>query len=260
MIKLIATDMDGTLLDENGEMPKEFYKVFQDMVDKDIKFAVASGRQYHQLKYSFRELNHDIIYIAENGTIVMYEGEELYANVIDKSYVSEIIEDVKPIKEAYLVLCGKKSAYTTTDREDILKEMHRYYHELKVVEDLHKVEDDILKTAILDLRGSEDNINKILYPKWSDRLKVTVSSFEWLDIYNKDANKGEAVKLIQKKFNIEEIETAIFGDYFNDVEMLSAGYYSYAMENAPEGVKKHARFIAKSNKENGVLEKIKELI
>jgi hydroxymethylpyrimidine pyrophosphatase-like HAD family hydrolase len=51
-----------------------------------------------------------------------------------------------------------------------------------------------------------------------------------------------------------------FGDYFNDVEMLNEAYFSYAMANAPEGVKEHARFIAKSNIENGVVNAIKDVV
>ena len=66
--------------------------------------------------------------------------------------------------------------------------------------------------------------------------------------------------MIQQKFGITREETMVFGDYFNDVEMLKAAYHSYAMENAPSGVKKHANFIAKSNIENGVLEVIKEVV
>lgn len=260
MIRLIVTDMDGTLLDDKGDMPKDFNEVFKSIIDKDIKFGVASGRQYYTLKHAFKDINHDLVYIAENGALVMYKGEELYANIIDKDYIKEILSDMEGIEDVFPVLCGKKSGYISTDRPDILKHAKKYYRELTVVKDFNKVEDEILKIATLDLSGAAENINKIILPKWKDRLKVTVSSFEWLDLYNLDANKGKAIRLIQKRLNIDEKETAVFGDYFNDIEMLGAGYYSYAMENAPEEVKRHARFIAKSNKENGVLEKIKEII
>lgn len=260
MIKLIVTDMDGTLLDDKGDMPKDFNEVFKSIIDKDIRFGVASGRQYYTLKHAFKDIKQDLVYVAENGALVMYEGEELYANTIDKDYIKEILRDMEGIKDVFPVLCGKKSAYINTDSEDIIKHAKKYYRELAIVKDFNNIKDEILKIAILDLGGAAENINKIIFPKWKDRLKVTVSSFEWLDLYNLDANKGEAIRLIQKKFNIDEKETAVFGDYFNDIEMLGAGYYSYAMENAPQEVKKHARFIAKSNKENGVLEKIKEII
>jgi hypothetical protein len=89
-------------------------------------------------------------------------------------------------------------------------------------------------------------------------LQIVASTPKWLDIYNIGINKGKAVDMIQKKFGIKKEDTMIFGDYFNDIEMLKEGYHSYAMENAPQEIKDVANFIAKSNKDNGVLRIITE--
>ena len=76
----------------------------------------------------------------------------------------------------------------------------------------------------------------------------------------KNINKGVAIREIQELLGINYEETVVFGDYLNDLEMMESGYYSYAMKNAHDDLKKVARFIAKSNDENGVVEAIKELI
>lgn len=259
MIKLIACDMDGTLLDHNGKLSSEFFHVFESLTKKNIKFSVASGRQYHQLITNFKDVYDNIIYIAENGTMVIYKGKELYSCALDKMEVMEVIEYSTKLEDAFIVLCGKGFAYINTEREDVLKEIKKYYFKYKIVKDFNNIEDEILKIAVLDLKGSQNNSYKFFYPKLKDRLQVVVSGELWLDIYRKETNKGEALKLIQKKLGIGEKETMVFGDYYNDVEMLKSAYYSYAMANAPDGVKEHARFIAKSNKENGVIEKIKEV-
>lgn len=259
MIKLIACDMDGTLLNGEGKLDREFYEVFGKLMDLDIKFTVASGRQYFQLLKNFENVEDNIIYIAENGTMVRYMDRELYSCALDPKDVKGILDVGRNIEGICIVLCGKNSAYICTHNVRMVEECKKYYNHLEIVEDLSSVEDDILKIAILDFDNLENSYNH-LKQKIKDNLQVILSGKVWIDIYRKEVNKGVALRLIQEKFNIKREETMAFGDYFNDVELLNEAYYSYAMANAPDGVKKHARFIAKSNMENGVIEAIKEVV
>lgn len=259
MIKLIASDMDGTLLNEKGELDKEFYSVFKKLMDLDVKFAVASGRQYYQLLKNFEGVEDNIIYIAENGTLVRYMDKELYSCPINPGDVKKIIEVGKEIKGICMVLCGKKSAYISTKNERMVEECNKYYYHMDIVEDLNDVEDDILKVAVLDFDNQKDTYRR-LKEKLNVNLQVILSGQLWIDIYRSEVNKGVALRLIQEKLNIKKEETMAFGDYFNDVELLDEAYYSYAMGNAPDGVKEHARFIAKSNTEKGVIQAIKEMV
>jgi Cof subfamily protein (haloacid dehalogenase superfamily) len=260
MIKLIASDMDGTLLDEKGLIPEEFFEIYNSLGEIGVTFAAASGRQYYTLARDLDSIKNNVIFIAENGTYVLHENVELYSCHIDRATVLELIEIGRKLEHAEIVLCGKKSAYIESRDPRLVEQVRKYYAVNEIVEDLMKVEDDILKFTICDFKGSADNSNEIFYPLYKDKLKVVVSGELWLDIMNKNANKGEALKFIQDKLNISSKETMAFGDYFNDVEMLQNAYHSYAMENAPEGVKKHARFTAKSNKEHGVLDTINRIV
>lgn len=260
MIKLIASDMDGTLLDEKGDLNPEFFNILKELKEKNIKFAVSSGRQYYNLLNKFSKAKEDIIYIAENGTYIVQEGKELYSNLLPKETVLSLIEDSRKLEQCEIVLCGKHSAYVEKDYAEFIKEVETYYYKYEVVEDLTKVEDDILKFTLCDFKGAAENSDKVLGPLWSEKLQVTVSGKIWLDIINKGANKGVAIKNLQDRFNISFEETMVFGDYFNDLEMLTSAFHSYAMENAPEEVKNYARFIAPSNSEQGVLKVIKEKI
>ncbi|KOO11836.1 HAD family hydrolase, partial [Vibrio xuii] len=76
-IKFIAADMDGTLLDENSQLNPEFFDVYQQLTEKGIIFSAASGRQYYSLRETFAPVKDDMMFIAENGTLVMHKGEEL---------------------------------------------------------------------------------------------------------------------------------------------------------------------------------------
>ncbi|GAA0721592.1 Cof-type HAD-IIB family hydrolase [Clostridium malenominatum] len=260
MIKLIASDMDGTLLNEHGKLNEEIFPIIHKLKEKDILFVVASGRQYYNLKNKFSKLEHDIPYIAENGSYVVFKNKEMSSSILDKATTEQLLEQGRRLQECEIILCGKKGAYIEKGHETFVNEVKKYYLKYEIVDNLNEVNDDILKFTICDFKGAAENSNKILHPLWKDKLKVTVSGKVWLDIMNKDSNKGVAIKLLQEKFNIKPEETMVFGDYFNDIEMLNSAYFSYAMENAPEEVKKHARFYAKSNRENGVLEIIKHKI
>ena len=257
MIKLIATDMDGTLLKSNNEIQDGFYDVFHKLKEKDIIFAAASGRQYYNLLERFKGLDNNMMFIAENGTFVVYKGEELIVNSLDKEIALELIKVGRTIENSYIILCGKNSAYIESRDERLIEQTEKYYARYEVVEDLTKVEDDILKVTICDFSGSEGNSNKY-FDDYRDKAQICVSGEIWLDMMAKGVNKGLAIKKIQEKLGIKHEETMVFGDYLNDLEMMDSAYHSYAMDNAHDDLKKVARFIAKSNDECGVVQAIKE--
>ncbi|MGL4797505.1 MAG: HAD family hydrolase [Paraclostridium sp.] len=259
MIKFIATDMDGTLLNSSNEIHDEFYEVFEKLENENIIFAAASGRQYFNLEKRFESIKDRMMFIAENGTFVVYKGEELFLNALDREIANELIEIGKTINNSNVILCGKCSVYVESSEAEFIKEVEKYYERYEVVNDLSKVEDDILKVTICDFDGSEVNSSKY-YEDYKESLQVTVSGQIWLDITAKGVNKGVAIKALQEKLEFSYEETVVFGDYLNDLEMMESAYHSYAMDNAHEELKKVARFRAKSNDENGVLHAIKELI
>lgn len=256
MIKLIATDMDGTLLNNNNEIHHDFIDVFEKLQEKDIIFAAASGRQYFNLLKRFENVKDKMMFIAENGTFVVYKGEEIFINSLDRNIAKKLVNIGRNIENSNVILCGKNSAYIESTDEEFIKEVEKYYEKYEVVKDVNEIEDDILKVTICDFNGAQENSNKY-YDDYREDLQVSISGKIWLDITNKGANKGVAIKVLQEKMGIDFNETMVFGDYLNDLEMMEVAYHSYAMENAHDDLKKVSRFIAKSNDENGVLEAIK---
>ena len=258
MIKFIATDMDGTLLNSNNEIHADFYPMFQSLKEKDIIFAAASGRQYYNLLERFKDIKDDMMFIAENGTFVVYKGKELIVNSLENNIAKELIEIGRTIPNSYVILCGKNSAYIESHDERLIKQTAKYYERYKIVENLTSIDDDILKVTICDFNGSENNSNNY-FDEYRDKVQITVSGEIWLDMVAKGINKGVAINEIQNLLNIDYKETMVFGDYLNDLEMMSSAYHSYAMANAHDTLKKAARFIAKSNDENGVIQAIKSV-
>lgn len=260
MIKLIATDMDGTLLNDQGQLPEDFAATFSRLKEKNIIFAAASGRQYFSLRETFLSVQEDVLFIAENGTLVMYKEEELYFHPLEKEHVPELLSIAKSLDNAYTVLCGKRSAYIESTDQRFVDEVKKYYVKCEVVDNLLDVQDDVLKISICDFTDAEKNANLAFSPRYGDKLQVTVSGKRWLDITHKTASKGTAIQYIQEKFNISFEQTMVFGDYFNDVTLLQNAFHSYAMENAHPDIKKYARFSAQSNNNNGVIQVIKQIL
>lgn len=259
-VKLIVSDMDGTLLNSKKQISGSFYNIFERLKARGILFAAASGRQLYNLQNEFLPVKDDMIFVGENGSFVMYRDEELLVQALDHNIVPELIAITRTIPDAYPILCGKKQAYIEDGNEAFIENVNMYYARKITVDDLMNVKDDeVLKIAICDFGGSERNSYTFFKNREND-LQVKVSGNIWLDISDEKANKGAAIKVLQQRFNIGFKETMVFGDYMNDLEMMKEGYFSYAMDNAHPGIKAVARFTTASNDEDGVIKVLEQLL
>ncbi|APU66966.1 HAD family hydrolase [Christiangramia flava] len=259
MIKLIVTDMDGTLLNDQHELHPDFWKIEEELTGKGVLFAIASGRQFYNLEAKFDRIKNRIMFFAENGTFVSYQGKELYVNPIERDSAIGFIEMGRKLDETYLVLCGKNSAYIETRDQEFIDEVSKFYERLEIVDDLTQVNDTILKVTLCNFNGVEDHTFPH-FVNYTDRFKVAIAAKIFIDITAHDANKGDAIKGIQKELNISPEETLVFGDYLNDLEMMQVAHHSYAMKNAHPEIKEVSKFITEfDNNENGVLRTIESL-
>ena len=259
MIKLIITDVDGTLLNDNHELHPDFWKIEEELTSKGILFSIASGRQFYNLESKFERIKDRTMFFAENGTYVFHKGKELYVNPIEENAAKEVIQLGRKLDRTNLVLCGKNSAYIETKDEDFRKEISKFYERLKVVDDLTKVDDTYLKVTLCNFDGVEDNTFPH-FVNYTDRYKVAIAAKVFIDITSLDANKGNAIKGVQKELNISPEETLVFGDYLNDLEMMKVAEHSYAMKNAHPEIIEASNFVTThDNNENGVLRTIRSL-
>jgi Cof subfamily protein (haloacid dehalogenase superfamily) len=259
-IKLIATDMDGTLLNSKGELDASFYSIFEQLKAKGILFAAASGRQYFNLEKRLDRIKDDVFFVAENGSYVVYRGQELYLQALTPGVPGELLQTARQIPNAYIVYCGKQKAYVESKEPAFWEEFTKYFERFELVDDLLTITDDpCLKMTVCDLAGAATN-SYPYFKAWENELQVKVSGKVWLDISHRLANKGQALSILQEKYGISVPETMVFGDYLNDLEMMQQAYYSYAVANAHADIKKAARFSAKSNDEHGVLEVLRQCL
>ena len=251
--------MDGTLLNDKHEIHPDFWEMESLLYKKGILFSVASGRQYYNLESKFDRIKDRMLFFAENGTLVVHKGKELYLNPLDPEAARKFIDIGRNLEGVQLVLCGKESAYVECNDEKFIEEIQKYYRRLKFVEDLKLVEDTILKVTICDNKGVEEN-SYHSFKKFKNDYKVAIAAEIFLDITSLTANKGNAIKGIQKELNISPDETLVFGDYLNDLEMMQNATYSYAMKNAHPEIINVSNYITRfDNNENGVLKTIEQL-
>ncbi|AVR47021.1 HAD family hydrolase [Christiangramia fulva] len=259
MIKLIVTDMDGTLLNDKHQLPPGFWEAEKKLTDNGILFSIASGRQFYNLEMTVERIKDRTMFFAENGTYVYHKGKELYVNPLEREAAMGFIKMGRKLEHTNLVLCGKESAYVESDDKEFIAEVSQFYERLKIVKDLTNVNDTILKVTLCNFNGVEDNT----YPhfvNYTDRYKVAVAAKVYIDITALDANKGNAIKGVQQELGISPDETLVFGDYLNDLEMMKVATHSYAMKNAHRDIKDVSKHITEfDNNENGVLKTIEAL-
>lgn len=261
-LRLIAVDMDGTLLDGDGRIPDGLWPLLDRLHARGIRFAPASGRQLATLQHAFGDHLDDMVFIAENGAYVVEGGSEISSDALDPAFTAALVTRLRALaaagRDIGVVVCGKRSAYIERADPEFLAEARKYYARLETVDDLLAVDDQILKVAIYDFDSAADAA-----PALEDLRathQVVVSGEHWIDVMNPGVNKGVALRRLQAATGITAAQTAVFGDYLNDLEMMDAAHLSFAMANAHPEVVARARYQAPSNLDYGVITTIHRLL
>jgi Cof subfamily protein (haloacid dehalogenase superfamily) len=262
-IRLVVTDLDGTLLDGDGKIPDRLWRMLPILRERGITLAPASGRQYASLRRLFGDNSDGMSFIAENGTFVVMDGDELSCTPLKPGFAARLTQLVRElVQEGHdlgLVWCGRASAYIERSDERFVAEVARYYSALEAVEDLTQVREEAVKCAVVDFGNAETGAAHLLAERCESH-QVVASSEHWVDIMSADANKGAAMTSLQRKLGVTPEQTIVFGDYLNDLEMLMDAPHSFAMANAHPSVIEAARYVAPTNLDHGVLQVLEQLL
>ena len=259
-IKLIATDMDGTLVNDAKEVPASFAPWV--LSHPDQQMVIASGRPYYTNEELFKEIKEHLIFIGDNGGLIYQRGQILAKAGITAEEAEFCLNLFKDEPLANPILCGASQAicHDPAGDQNFLKQLDTYYIKRRYVEDLDAEvnSDEIIKFTAYIEGGEAERIYRQL-PEMPGNLSAVLAGPEWIDIVNKDANKGAAMKKIANLKGIKKEETLAFGDYLNDLTMLEAAGTSYAMVNGHPDLKKIADHIAPSNNDEGVMQILRKL-
>jgi hypothetical protein len=259
MIKLIATDMDGTLLDDDKNIPENFSEVLAKLNEKKVCFVIASGRSFCSLKVPLADYVDSLTMICDNGAYIAEKGKAVKVSVMPHDAVVDMINFCEENKLTVL-LCGKNGTWHNASNDKQHKEIGIYYNNQVKLNRLADFDDDIFKLAIFDSNGMEHGAYPKIAAKYGKDFNVQLSGQYWVDIMNKGVTKGDALRSIQNRLGINYEETMAFGDYLNDLELLENAYYSFAMQNSHELIKSTANFFTGSNNDNSVMKEIKKYV
>lgn len=242
MIRLIASDLDGTLLlNDTQELLPGTIELIGELRRQGRVFVPASGRQHPNLKRLFAP-EEELYYICENGALTMKGDEMLQQHLIERSLGEKIIREILAEDGCEVLVSGVHTSYVQPKEpwfavhlRDVVK------NDITVVEDILSVQEPYMKISICQKAGIEKT-EQMWRDRFSKEVEPMVSGNIWLDLMPFGANKGAGVALLQEKLHITPEETMVFGDNFNDLAMFEKAAYSFAMEKAHPAIKRVCRY------------------
>ena len=259
MIKMVVSDMDGTLLNSNLEVSQENLQAIQALRDKGIRFCIATGRPEQLVKEYVEVLNMKDPMIMYNGSVIGHPflDKQLYELRLEKEDIREIIQYCEKHDIIYMPYTKDKIISKPNYRVDFFQKRNKKLEEKVrcIFEDIRDI-DEILENSINKVLLIENNKEKYLKTKElvlkHPQFEIATSQKGFIDINPKGASKGNALKVLAKHFGYNMDEIVVFGDQDNDVSMLEVAGISVAMANSSENAKNAASHVTTSNNDSGV--------
>lgn len=258
-IKLICTDIDGTLINDKDQLPDNFDWLIDKLEERGIAFVAASGRGAASIESKLENDSDNIYVISDNGAQLHHHGEIVYKNSFSKSQLKEIIEVFRKTTEATIIVTGERMSYAELHPDHSEEFLKEFFVEYTIVEDVTKY-DGITK---ISLKSDFNTVKNLKLPEMQaleKKYHLVQTADIFTDIMHAESNKGNALEKLLEILKIDMDETIGFGDFLNDIHMLEVVGKSYAMKNAHPKVKEIADEIIGSNNDNSVINKIIELL
>ena len=266
MIQMIATDMDGTLMDAQGEVDRERLSRILDQLDqRGIPFVIATGNGYSRMAHVLGELKDRVTLVLANGARILEKGKLIRECSWPEELVQEVLRYLEGREEElHLVVSSLSGAYAKKGTEFPLLEQlmtpelaAAFYRRMRFVDDLVQEHgEQVLKISVVTDTEKVEAFVQELREEFGERLLPAASGYGAIDILQPEVNKATAIQFLEEYWGVDGGHLMAFGDSQNDVEMLELATYSYAMENADVHARQAARYTAPSHQEGGVYEMI----
>ena len=262
MIKAIALDLDGTLLNEDKKISEINKNVLKELERKGVKIYLVTGRTYVSAKPYADELGLGSLLIAYNGAkVVDYKNDNIiFEQPLEEKYVKTVIKLAKD-KNLHINLY-KDNTWFVEDSADVETAHYAKHTGLTPVEKDFDTFDDYNMTKItiqnMDNTQEFNDVCDEIASRFLGKVYTAKSQDFLFEVLNKNVNKGLILKRILKSEGIDMSECVAFGDAFNDLEMLREVGYGVAMGNAPLHLKKQVRYVTDTNEYNGVAKFLKK--
>lgn len=261
MIRLIASDMDGTLLDEHVHVPPETFELIDELASVGVRFCVSSGRAYTTLIEMFAPVVDKIDFICSNGAEIHVQGTCIVKERFSTSAMLEIAQLVNMFDAHHFVSDGERYLAYDDSQEKFERLQSATNEDVSAfVRDLPRPGEHIQTAWVISERFTDINdLAYILNLEVGDRFTFNCTSVG-MDLSVKGINKGAALRRVMRHYGIEADEVMAYGDSMNDYEMLREVGHPVVMANAFYVPKQLAQRIIESNVEHGVQRDMRRVI
>ena len=267
-IKLIATDMDGTLLDPKGQVDlPRLEKILDQLEERGIRFVIATGNEIHRVKQLLGHLTERVVLIVANGARIFEGNQLLQAQTWDDDMVNRALEFFKgrECQDQFVVTSMNggfvKEGTVFTELENFMtpEMIELFYQRMNFVEELEShLFGGVLKMSLVVGEERSDSVLEEINQLFNGHVQAVSSGYGCIDILQSGIHKAWGLQELLKRWDIKAEEIMAFGDSENDVEMLQLAGIAYAMENADDKAKAVATNFAPSNSQAGVYQVLED--
>ena len=253
-IKLIASDMDDTLLNCEHKISERNAKAIQSAIDKGVIFMLATGRMYCSARPHALNLGLDVPLVTYNGALVKgsKSGEVFYEHKLNYDTALEVLAYCKEHKYYAQVYIGDD---ILVDKKGKWSDMYSFIIGVPITEigeELYEIKEAPYKILVMTETEDFQSAWNAFAEKFAGKLVVTSSRDNFLELMEPDVNKWEAVKSVAESYNIKPEEVMCIGDSNNDLAMIKNAGIGVAVGNAKDSVKAQAKIVTASNDDDGV--------
>ena len=252
---MVITDIDDTLMTDEGIIPQEIFGVLDTLLSQSISFVVASGRQINNLYALFEPCSEELYYIAQNGAIIAHGRQILYEKRMEQKTVDKCISFARQ-NGIYTMLYTNDMVLVETNDAEFQSFLKRHQVEHRVCPNLDDYADKAYKLSYFKMEGGMMELRKAFS---IDGVNAFLVNDRMIDITDKNTDKGKAVRRLKKLLGVRKNEIWAFGDSENDLGLFAEAGKSFAVGNAPKEVQEKASCVIPSNNDKGVIVTLKEL-
>lgn len=258
-VKLIACDMDGTLLDENSQLPPETFGLVKRLREQGIHFAAASGRRFDTLQEFFAPVAHLMDFVASNGAQVVVDGTLVDREVFSYAALKRLLALVRSFDCLGLVVYDRTNSYLLDDPARYIKEFDKDLPNPIRVDDLPAPGVSIVKASVFCSESVMD-MAYVLTRELESDFVFAPSGSVWIDVMQRGVSKATGIDQVMAVHGVDPSQLMAFGDSMNDYEILRMAGHSRAMANGRYAVKQISKKVIGTNAEHAVQRELAALL
>lgn len=259
-VKLIASDMDGTLLDENGQVPPETFDLILALREHGVRFVASSGRRYDRLCDFFSPVKDRMDFVASNGAQVFADGVQIDREVYSHLAIRRLAKTVAMFPNMHLALFDRTKSYLLDDEDKFVREVDKDLPNVERIYELPSPQVSIIKASIFCDDGNVMDNAYVLQRELGGLFTFAPPGSSYIDAMQPGISKASGIAQVMEYHGIDASEVMTFGDAMNDYEIIRFVGTGCAMANGRPALRAVADRVIGSNVEHAVQSEMRRVL